>query len=185
MKEKKALREEARRRRATLFASQPDFAAEISKFAPEIAAVRVGVVAGYVPLDEEADPGMLMDALARMGRTLALPCVASRGAPLLFRRWANGDLLLANTFGIPEPVPESSPIVPALVLVPLLAFDSTGHRLGYGGGYYDRTLDQLRRGGDLVAIGVAFAGQEVEELPRASHDHMLDMIVTERGVRKF
>ena len=185
MKEKKALREEARRRRAALSAGRSGFSAEISRFAAEIANTGVGAVAGYVPLDDEADPRMLMDALARAGRLLALPCVVARGMPLRFRRWKFGDKLTPGALGILEPVADLPTVIPDVVLVPLLAFDSKGHRLGYGGGYYDRTLDQLRRGGDLVAIGVAFAGQEVEELPRASHDHMLDMIVTERGVRKF
>src|ERR1051326_4678054 len=159
MKEKRALREEARARRAALFARNPGFASDISGFSSEIAKEKAGVVAGYIPHREEADPRMLMDALARAGMTLALPCIVARHAPLLFRRWSPGNPLVANTLGILEPM-ESAPIVPDVVLVPLLAFDSAGHRLGYGGGYYDRTLDQLRRDRDILAVGVAFAGQE-------------------------
>ena len=186
MKAKKAtLREDARRRRAALFERQPDFATEISLYAPEIAKTGEGVVAGYIPLDDEADPTLLMQELAVKGRTLALPCIAARGAALLFRTWAKGDVLLANAFGILEPVPAAPVAVPSLVLVPLLAFDSRGHRLGYGGGYYDRTLDRLRRDGAVIAIGIGYAGQEVEELPRETHDHSLDMIVTESGLRRF
>jgi 5-formyltetrahydrofolate cyclo-ligase len=186
MKAKKAtLREDARRRRAAIFERQPNFAAEISRYAPEIAGTDEGVIAGYIPLEEEADPTLLMATLAAKGRTLALPCIAQRGAPLLFRKWEKGDALLANAFGILEPVPAAPAAVPSLVLVPLLAFDSRGHRLGYGGGYYDRTLDRLRRDGAVIAIGIAFAGQEVEELPRETHDHALDLIVTESGIRRF
>jgi len=186
MKAKKAtLREDARRRRAAMFERQPDFAAEISRYAPEIAKTGEGIIAGYIPLDDEADPTLLMETLAAEGRTLALPCIAARGAALVFRQWVKGEALVANGYGILEPVPAAPAAVPGLVLVPLLAFDSRGHRLGYGGGYYDRTLDLLRRDGAVIAVGIAFAGQEVEELPRETHDHMLDMIVTESGVRKF
>jgi len=182
---KGTLREDARRRRATLAQSIPDFAFRISRFAGEISQAAGGVIAGYLPLSGEADPRGLMERLAALGRTLALPCVAGRGEPLLFRFWSQDDPVTANVFGILEPESTEALVVPGLVLVPLLAFDSRGHRLGYGGGYYDRTLDRLRREADIVAIGVAFAGQETEELPIATHDHTLDLIVTEHGVRKF
>ena len=185
MTEKAPLREEARRRRAALFKHQPNFAADISKFAPEIAKAGDGVVAGYVSLNEEADPVQLLEALAAQGRTVALPCIEARRAPLTFRAWSKDEPLVANAYGIMEPMASAPAVVPQLLFVPLLAFDSAGHRLGYGGGYYDRTLDRLRRDGDVIAIGIAFAGQEVEVLPRETHDHTLNMIVTEKGVRRF
>lgn len=186
MKEKKApLREEARRNRAALFERQPNFAAEISRFASEIAETGDGAVAGYIPIGQEADPTLLMEALAARGRTLALPCIEAPRAPLAFRRWSKGEPLVVNAYGIMEPQMSAPSVVPWLVFVPLLAFDLAGHRLGYGGGYYDRTLDRLRREGGAIAIGIAFSGQQVEELPRETHDHKLNMVVTEKGVRRF
>jgi len=182
--EKRTLREEARQRRAALAEAMPDIGRRISRFAEAIASLKPGPVGGYLPLRNEADPRYLMQALARLGRVLALPCVAGRQRPLLFRRWSSGDATVLNAYGIAEPAAHAEPVVPRLVLVPLLAFDSRGHRLGYGGGYYDRTLAHLREGEDVVAVGVAFAGQEMAELPRASHDHVLDLVVTELGIRK-
>jgi 5-formyltetrahydrofolate cyclo-ligase len=182
---KAALRDDARRRRAVLARSVPDFARRISRFADKISQAAAGVIAGYLPLRDEADPQELLEAIAALGRLLALPCVAERGEPLLFRRWSFGETVTANRFGIREPASTAAVVVPSLVLVPLLAFDSKGHRLGYGGGYYDRTLDRLRRDAEVTAIGVAFAGQEMENLPIATHDHRLDLIVTEHGVRTF
>ncbi|HJW41489.1 MAG TPA: 5-formyltetrahydrofolate cyclo-ligase, partial [Rhizomicrobium sp.] len=145
---------------------------------------------------DEADPRALMAALSAKGHPLALPCVEA-GRPLIFRGWKMGDAMHANAaaYGIPEPLASAATVVPSLVLVPLLAFDAGGHRLGYGGGYYDRTLSLLARGqmppanpsarAPLLAVGVAYAGQEIEALPREAHDHPLDMIVTENGVRRF
>jgi len=88
----------------------------------------------------------------------------------------------AQAFNIPEPLATAPKVVPAIVLVPLLAFDATGHRLGYGGGYYDRTLRGLPA---ARAIGVAYAGQEVPLLPHMEHDHPLDAVITENGLRRF
>jgi 5-formyltetrahydrofolate cyclo-ligase len=182
---KGTLREEARRRRAALALSIPDFAQKISCFAGEISSEGKGAIAGYLPLGDEADPRPLMERLAGLGRALALPCIEGRGVPLRFRHWAQGDPTKINVYGVAEPTGTAALVVPGLVLVPLLAFDSRGHRLGYGGGYYDRTLEGLRGDGEVVAVGIAFAEQEIEELPRTTHDHPLDLIVTEHGVRKF
>jgi len=100
-----------------------------------------------------------------------------------------------SAYGIPEPLASAPEAVPSLVLVPLLAFDATGHRLGYGGGFYDRTLSLLARAqtppanpsarAPLIAVGVAYAGQEVSALPREAHDHPLDAMLTENGLRRF
>ena len=98
---------------------------------------------------------------------------------------AAGDPPRTNAFGIQEPPGDAPAFAPAAVLVPVLAFDAEGFRLGYGGGYYDRTLAELRNRGDVLAIGIAYAGQETEPLPREPHDQKLDMVVTEHGVRHF
>jgi 5-formyltetrahydrofolate cyclo-ligase len=183
--EKQALREEARARRASLRQSQPDFAPQIARFADEVAAFNAGAIGGYLPLRDEADPQRLMERLTKLGRIVAVPCVAGRRRPLVFHRWSPGEPTILNAYGILEPAERAEAIVPATVLVPLLAFDSSGHRLGYGGGYYDRTLERLRHDGDVIAIGIAYGAQELHELPRATHDHALDLILTEHGLRKF
>ncbi|MEJ0026907.1 MAG: 5-formyltetrahydrofolate cyclo-ligase [Rhizomicrobium sp.] len=173
------LRAAARRHRTTL--TRADFTETIARFAGDIAVAPGAVVAGYFPFRDEADPRALMAALAAKGHRLALPSVEP-GRPLTFRAWKMGDAMHASAFGIPEPLPSAPEAVPDLVLVPLLAFDTTGHRLGYGGGFYDRTLAALK---DVTAIGVAYAGQEVAALPREAHDHPLDAVITENGLRRF
>jgi 5-formyltetrahydrofolate cyclo-ligase len=194
MTSKFSLRAEARARRAAL--TRADFAETIARYAGDLGAAAGAVVAGYFPFRDEADPRALMAALSAKGHPLALPCVEA-GRPLIFRAWKMGDAMHANAaaYNIPEPLAGAATVVPSLVLVPLLAFDAGGHRLGYGGGYYDRTLDLLARDetgwgaasrrGPIRAVGVAYAGQEVEALPREAHDHPLDAVITENGLRRF
>jgi 5-formyltetrahydrofolate cyclo-ligase len=114
-----------------------------------------------------------------------LPRINAKGAALSFREWREGDALVDNHHGIAEPRADAETVTPDVVFVPLLAFDARGHRLGYGGGYYDRTLDALRAKGKILAIGVAYAGQEVAEILSEPHDHALDAVIAETGLRKF
>ena len=93
-----------------------------------------------------------------------------------------GDRLAPNAYGIAEPLATAPEVRPAVVLVPLLAFDAEGHRLGYGGGYYDRTFDLLP---GMTLIGVAYSGQKVALVPREKHDHPLDLVITENGIGRF
>lgn len=180
------MREQARARRAVLARSCPDFAARITTFADEFALPPNAVVAGYWPTRDEADPRQLMKALAARGATLALPRIEAKGAALSFHRWSESDALVDNHHAIQEPLAEAPRVTPELVLVPLLAFDTTGHRLGYGGGYYDRTLAELRAGpGPITAIGIAYAGQEIAAIPHEANDQRLDMVLTELGLRRF
>jgi len=141
--EKQNLRIRARSHRATL--TRADYADAIARFADELALAAGTVVAGYFPLRDEADPRALMAALSERGHPLALPCVTA-GQPLTFRAWKMGDPMHANprAFNIAEPLATAAAVIPGAVLVPMLAFDPDGHRLGYGGGYYDRTLVGLR-----------------------------------------
>jgi 5-formyltetrahydrofolate cyclo-ligase len=182
MNTKPTLRQEARARREELARAMPDFARTIADFVGYLAVPRGAVVAGYWPVRGEADPRALMMALSRKGHPLALPCIAAKHAPLTFRSWYEDHCLIANVFGIEEPEPHREIVVPSVVFVPMLAFDASGHRLGQGGGYYDRTLATLP---GVTAIGIAYAGQELPELPRQDHDHRLDMILTELGLRRF
>lgn len=179
------LRKGARTRRAEVVRSCPDFAMRIIRFADNLALEPNAVVAGYWPTRDEADPRPLMHALAARGAALALPRIEAQDAALSFRRWAEGDSLVDNHHAIREPLAEAQRVIPNLVLVPLLAFDATGHRLGYGGGYYDRTLVGLRAAGPVTAIGIAYAGQEIPAIPHEANDQRLDMVLTELGLRRF
>jgi 5-formyltetrahydrofolate cyclo-ligase len=127
----------------------------------------------------EADP---RPAMAAHSGPLCLPVVAGRGRPLVFRAWMPGAPLVAGGFGAMVPAAEAAELVPEVLIVPMLAFDRQGYRLGYGGGFYDRTLAALRAAGPVRAIGLAFAGQEVAAVPRGPWDVALDLIVTEAGV---
>jgi len=181
--EKIALRKVSRLRRADFGRACPDFARIIA--AADLGLPAEAIVAGYSPISSEADPSALMEALAAKGHGLALPRIAAADAPLEFRRWRQGDEMQPGAFGILEPLISAEPVTPSVLLVPLLAFDADGYRLGYGGGFYDRTLADLRALGPCLAIGIAFAGQEVDALPHEDHDQRLDAVVTEKGVRQL
>jgi 5-formyltetrahydrofolate cyclo-ligase len=183
--EKRSLRDEARARRAVVSRAVSDFAASAVRTVEALALPHGAIVAGYMAVRDEADPITVMKALEERGHPLALPCIEAPGRALIFRRWKIGDPLKANAFGIGEPYESSECVTPSVVLVPFLAFDREGHRLGYGGGYYDRTLAALKENGHVLAVGFGFAGQEVPALPRHSHDHGLDLVVTEQGIRRF
>ncbi|CAA7615144.1 5-formyltetrahydrofolate cyclo-ligase [Magnetospirillum sp. UT-4] len=155
------------------------------KLAAQAGALEVGhgrAVAGYWPMGDEIDPIPLMERLLGAGCRVALPVVTARGRPLDFRAWEPGQALEPGPHGTAHPPAAAQAVVPAVVLVPLLAFDRDGWRLGYGGGYYDRTLDLLRRNAQVRAIGVAFAAQRVAHVPRDGRDQRLDAVLTELGV---
>ena len=146
---------------------------------------RSTVVAGYSPIRSEIDPIPLMQKLAARGAPLALPVITARGQSLRFRVWSPGDRLMRGPLGILEPSPAAAEIVPDIVLVPLAAFDRSGHRIGYGAGHYDRTLAQLHKSKGFAAIGLAFAAQEVEAVPALQHDVALDYVLTETQLLDF
>ena len=137
------------------------------------------IVAGYEPLEAEIDPGPLLRRLAAAGARIVLPVVVARGAPLKFRESVATGELTPDSAGIPAPPPTAPEAVPDLIITPLLAFDRAGGRLGQGGGYYDRTLRSLRSRRPVLAVGLAYAGQEVARLPMGPHDQTLDAILTE------
>lgn len=143
-------------------------------------------IAGYVSFGSEADPSELLSRLSVAGYSCALPRVAVRHRPLAFKCWRPGDPLIGGLHGTREPLPDALDCRPDIVLVPLLAFDAEGRRLGYGGGYYDRTLAALRaEGRGVLAVGVAFSAQEAQDLPEDKFDERLDWVVTETGARPF
>lgn len=139
-------------------------------------------IASYRAMGPEVDPLPSEDALRALGFKIALPVAPPSGNPLIFRPWEPGDPLEPHRFGMLEPPARLGETVPAILLVPLLAFDREGYRLGYGGGYYDRTLAGLRRVGRCLAVGLAFCEQEVDAVPHDAYDERLDMVVTPAGV---
>jgi 5-formyltetrahydrofolate cyclo-ligase len=136
------------------------------------------LIAGIWPLPGEIDLRPLMTALVAHGHGLALPVTPSRGNPLIFRRWLPDEPLAKGPMGTRHPE-GGEPVHPDLILVPLLAFDRAGRRLGYGGGYYDRTLAALP---EARAIGIGFASQEVPEVPAGPCDARLKLVATEAGL---
>jgi 5-formyltetrahydrofolate cyclo-ligase len=136
------------------------------------------LVAGFWPMGDEIDIRPLLRHLSEAGHALALPVTPPRGQPLSFRRWHPGDALIPGRFGTSIPADTAETVTPDALLVPLLAFDATGRRLGYGGGYYDRTLALLP---GAWALGVAFAGQQVALVPAGAFDVPLHGIATEAG----
>lgn len=138
------------------------------------------MVAGYSPINNELDPFPLMRALADKGAGLALPVIIARDHALIFRAWHPDEGLVRGPFGIFQPSSDAGEVEPDIVLVPLAAFDRAGHRIGYGRGYYDRTLQNLRAMKRITVIGVGFAVQEIETVPRLPHDEQLDCVLTER-----
>ena len=143
------------------------------------------IVSGYSPIRGEIDPVALMRKLATAGAKLALPAIVARGKSLAFRAWSPDDRLMLGPLGIPEPSPAAAEVVPDIMLVPLAAFDRLGHRIGYGGGYYDYTLAHLRKVNAVVAVGLAFAAQEIETVPALAHDVALDYVLTEAQIFDF
>ncbi|SDE50889.1 5-formyltetrahydrofolate cyclo-ligase [Limimaricola pyoseonensis] len=174
---KKAAREAAFLRRELAHRSAGAQAIHLTRWLAE----RPGVpVAGYMPMRTEIDPLPAMEAAARHSR-VGVPVIDGAGQPLRFREWRPGCTTERGHFGAHVPV-DGDWMVPEIVVVPLVAFDRRGHRLGYGGGFYDRTLEGLRAAGPVIAVGFAFAAQEAEEIPVEGTDQRLDLIVTEAGI---
>lgn len=185
--EKKQMRADAKTRRARAF-SQHGAAANMSLAETGLSFLRrtpPAVVSGFMPIGDEIDVTALMEQLAGQGFELCLPVIVKKAAPLEFRKWQPGTALEEKAWGIREPGAMSEVRVPDIVLVPLLAFDAEGYRLGYGGGFYDRSLAEIGAQKPVTAIGVAFAEQEVPSVPRDRFDQRLDWILTPDGPRKF
>ena len=138
------------------------------------------IIAGYWPLGDELDCRPVLEALKAHGADVALPVVAGQGQVLIFRAWRPGDTLDPGPFGTAHPGLRAPVVAPTILLLPLVAFDGTGHRLGYGAGYYDRTVARLRTERSVMAIGIAYDEQEVEAVPTDGHDQRMDAVMTDR-----
>jgi 5-formyltetrahydrofolate cyclo-ligase len=142
---------------------------------------RLATVSAFSAVGDEINALPLMTVIARQKHRLCLPVMQGKGRPLLFRAWAPGDPMKTAVWGIQEPLPSAPAVDPDVLLVPLLAFDARGYRLGYGGGFYDRTLAELRARKEIVAIGLAFDEQRVDAVPRSDDDQRLDWVLTPSG----
>ena len=176
--EKAAARTAAFARRKLAF--EADRGASCGPLSELLAGYRGVPLSGYLPIRTEIDPRPAMAEAAAHG-VVGVPLIVARGQPLLFSTWEPEGRLVDGPFG--AQVPEVHvPMVPQIMIVPLVAFSRDGGRLGYGGGFYDRTLEALRAEGPVLAVGFAYAAQEAEGLPLEPTDQPLDLIVTERGV---
>lgn len=175
------MRRQARERRKALAAACPDFAALLASHADALPLKAGMIVGGYHAMPGEADPALVLEKLVERCCHIAFPRVAAKGTPLEFHRVPDGEILRAGAYGIHEPASHFPLVQPDLLLVPLLAFDAHGHRLGQGGGFYDRTIAAL----GVPAIGIAFAGQEISSLPVEAHDIALNGILNEHGFKRF
>lgn len=183
---KAGLRREALARRDALPAELRQAAAETIASREFPVDLRPGVlVSGFSSIGSEINPLPLMHRLADRGARLALPVVVGRGRPLVLRAWAFGEPLGRGQWGIREPLPDAPEVDPDIVLTPLAAFDRIGHRIGYGAGYYDLTLAGLRAHKPIIAVGLAYATQEIAAVPATARDARLDLVLTEREVIDF
>ena len=176
---KAAARKVAFAARKEAFARGQGQAAEL--LADVLAAYRGKVLAGYMAMRTEIDPTA---AMAAHQGPVGVPVILGAGQALRFREWSPGAAMVAGEFGARVPA-EGAWVEPEVVIVPLVGFDARGYRLGYGGGFYDRTLAGLRARHPVLAVGFAFAAQELPEVPIDQYDQRLDVIVTEQGIRPF
>jgi len=145
------------------------------------------IASAYWPIRDELDPRKLMNGLHGRGVRCALPIMQGREKALAFRRWQPGDVLEETTFGVAQPTGDKPSLIPEIIFVPLLAIDNEGNRLGYGAGYYDRTIQERRQGrsGPVVAVGIAYEAQRVSAVPHDERDARLDWLITEDAVYRF
>jgi len=186
-KDKAVLRKSAALHRAELFGRDKGQAAKsLLQFTDDLTPEEHGsVVSGYVAIASEIDAMGLLERFFERGFAICLPLVTAPDTPLTFLNYRPGDRLVKGNFDVFTPQHDVAKVTPALLLVPLLAFDRRGYRLGYGGGFYDRTLAQLRQRGAIRAIGLAFSGQEVDAVPHDGFDQPLDGVLCESGLIEF
>ena len=166
--------------------SRPDAGIHAARiFLDNIPVRESSVVALYHPIKDELDTKPLASELLGRGYLIALPVVVKKQAPLIFREFRHGDPLEEGAYGVPVPTEAAAEVLPDIIVAPLLGFDRAGGRLGYGGGFYDRTLAALKAHHDIFACGVAYAGQEAASLPTDEHDHRLDGILTQAYFKAF
>lgn len=184
---KKVLRQQAKGSRDAI----TDQAAAAAAIAEQVASVLAltdaprPVVSAYLAIGSELDPAPIAASLSANEATIALPVMTAKDHPLKFRAWTPGAPLVERMWGIQEPGDECPVVEPQILLVPLLLVDQAGFRLGYGGGFYDRTLSKLRAQAKVIAIGVAHDAQRVDAVPHDAYDEPLDFLLTPSGLSQF
>jgi 5-formyltetrahydrofolate cyclo-ligase len=182
---KSALRSQALAKRDALPAELRSAAAEAIAARAFPVPVAGKIVSGFMPMRSEINPLPLLRKFGAAGARLTLPAIQGRGKPLIMRAYAFGDELARGQWDIREPKQEAAEVAPDILLVPLAAFDRLGHRIGYGAGYYDMTIAALRAKKKIVAVGLAFAVQEIAQVPATPRDERLDFVLTEREAIDF
>ena len=189
--EKAALRREMTARRDSIApAARASAAQGVASVGlpPDIFAAAGGghkVISSYWSIGAELDPGQLERRLIADGHRICLPCIQGKADPMLFRLWTHGDPMRERKWGIKEPVEPAAAVDPDILLVPLLAWDARGFRLGYGGGYYDRSIQALRTRKSVVVVGFAYDEQRVDAVPHLDYDERLDWMLTPSGAIRF
>lgn len=183
---KKALRAQAKERRALTFRKYGPAAGErLAAIGVDFAKpTKTASFTGFLAIGEEIDPMPLMRRLWAGGHAVGLPVMVGKARPLVFRQWREGETLNEVQWGIREPAAEAPVIVPDIVLVPLLAFDARGYRLGYGGGFYDRSIAEIRQAKPVITIGLSYDELEVDAVPHDAYDQRLDWVLTPSGPKK-
>ncbi len=185
---KQSLREDAYARRIAIPPPVRDGAAQRVRdnFLKSVHLQKGALISGYVPMKSEMSPLPLFDALIELGFTVLMPRVIPNHTLLEFRTWDRKTPMIRSIYGIEEPDPAHSSVsIPDIFLMPLLAFDKEGTRLGYGAGYYDQTFGQMKGKLKFQAVGIAYEQQCYETVPREMHDYPLDMCVTDEKVHDF
>jgi len=180
------MRKTAAARRQQLADAAPDAAIKLAAHCQVlIDNFGTGLYAAYLPIRSELSPLPLVEALSNAGQSTAMPITPSEGQPLSFRRWSVGDALEDGPYGTRQPPASGSPVVPTVILAPMLAFDAAGWRLGYGGGFYDRTIaDLASRNQKIAVVGLAYDGQKLDKVPIGPYDMPLDAVLCPSGLRR-
>lgn len=179
--QKRLLRTEAAKRRDAAAASNDIGEKLIEVFNEAYAPPRKAAISAYYPIGSEANILPLLELLRNRGYEVLLPVVLEPKKPLVFRQWLASTVMCKGPYGIQEPGPDSKSVQPDLILVPLLAFDGYGNRLGYGGGFYDLSIKSIRENQPATAVGIAYAAQQIPAVPHDAYDTPLDRIITEDG----
>ena len=184
--DKKEQRKTAKMARAIAHKEQPNAGQVVAQHWHAAGLLKTpSIISIYWPLGDELDPLPLLTQLHEKGHQMVLPVMLGAGKPLIFRTWAPGDTLKEAGFGTKEPTDDKEALDPDVILAPLLAYDEEGYRLGYGGGFYDRTLEKLRQKKQVSVYGIAYAAQQMPQVVRGEYDQPLDGMVTEQGMISF
>jgi len=188
MESKQTLREKLKTRRAAVSDQDREMVGKLiaEQFLQAVKIPEDTIIAVYWPMEGELDTRALLHELHKKGHVVVLPTVENNDSPLVFRKWTPEVEMVEGAHGTLEPPKDCEVGLPELVVAPLLGVDDTGHRLGYGGGYYDRTVEALRAEGAIFGyMGLCYSFQNVAELPAENHDQLLDAVMSEKGVYSF